>query len=110
MDQLVRLAGVGDHDDDVARRDHSEVPVDCLGRVEEQRRSTGGRHGRGELPTDDAGLAHAGPYDTPLAAREHLHRLHEGVVEAISQPQDCFGFRGQNLSCQFQRHPASLGQ
>lgn len=54
------LAGVGECQYDVVAGDHAEIAVAGLGRMQEKRRRTGARQGRGDLATDVPGLAHAG--------------------------------------------------
>ncbi len=91
-DDLLRLAGVGDGEQHVARDDHAQVAVDRLGRVHE----VGGAARRGErgrdLLADDAGLAHPGDDDTAGATGDQVHRAIEVLVEPTGQRRHGLGF------------------
>ena len=78
--ELVDLARVGDREHDVTGRDHAEVAMTRLGRVNEHRRRAGRRERRRDLAADMAALAHA-HHDHPAAALEH--RL-DGAGEALA--------------------------
>ena len=67
--ELVGLAGIGQHQHDVVRRDHPEVAVRRFGGMHEERRRAGRRQRRGELARDVARLADAGHDDAAAAVR-----------------------------------------
>ena len=86
--ELVGLARVRQHDDDVVRSDHAEVAVARLGGMHEECRRAGRRERRRYLPRDVAGLADARDDDS-AAAREHqLDRGDEGTGEALREGAD----------------------
>ena len=86
--ELRRLAGIRDQDDDVVPRDHAHVAMRRLGRMQEE----GGRAGRGErggdLRADMAGLAEAADDRAALHAEQRPDRLDEIAVEAPAERAD----------------------
>ena len=73
------LAGVRDGDDDIALRDHAEVAVAGLSRMNEERWGAGACHSRGYLRGDVPGFAHAGHDNLALAGEEDAAGLIEGI-------------------------------
>ena len=82
-------------------RDHAEVAVAGLGRMDELRRRAGRGQGRGDLARDMAALAHAGD-DDPAAAlagadlRQAVDRRRERAVERLGQRADAVGLEGED--------------
>ena len=66
-EDFLRLAAVRDGEQHVIGLDDAEVAVGRFRRVKEERRGAGAGQRRGNLPADDARLAHAGDDDPALA-------------------------------------------
>ena len=66
---LVCLAAVGQRDDNVAGLNHAKVAVNRFGGMQEERGRPGAGQRRGNLPRDDARLAHAGDDDAARQSR-----------------------------------------
>jgi hypothetical protein len=99
-DQLLGLAAVREGQHDVLLPDRAEVPVDRLGRMQEPGGGAGARQRGGDLPADDARLAHAGHDDAAAALEEQCHGALELAVDAIDETQDGRGFGPQDLARQ----------
>ena len=82
-----RLAAVGDGDDDIVLRHHTEVAVKGLSRMQEERRRARARERRRNLAADMAGLAHARHDDTGLAGQDILHSLDKFLIDARLERQ-----------------------
>ena len=67
IDDLIRLAAVGDGNHDVVRRHHAEIAVKRLGWVHEERGRPRARERRRDLAPHVPGFAHACHDDTRLA-------------------------------------------
>ncbi len=103
-DELQRLAAVGQGDHHVAVRQHAQVAVDRLSRVQEQGRRAGAGERCGQLVGDDAGLAHA-PGDDPAAALlQHVERLLKPLVQLVEQGEDGLGLDAEDFSGDVQAH------
>jgi hypothetical protein len=79
---LVRLARVGQGQDDVGVGDHAQVAVAGLARVDVERRGAGGSQGGGDLARHVAGLAHAGGDHPAAAGQDQAAGLGEGRADA----------------------------
>ena len=79
--QLGGLAGVRQRQHRVLRRDHAEVAVAGLGRMDVERRRAGRGQGRGDLARDVAALAHAGDHDAAGDAGQQLDGRGERAVD-----------------------------
>ena len=99
-EDLVGLAAVGQRDDDVAGLDDAEVAVNRFGGMEEEGRGAGAGQRRGDLPRDDARLAHARDDDAATAIAEQLDGPDEPGVEAVDQREDGRGLGLQHLARQ----------
>ena len=67
--ELGRLAGIGQGEQHIRARDHAQVAVAGLGRVQEERRGAGAGQGGGDLAADMAGFAHPGDHDPARATQ-----------------------------------------
>ena len=77
VDQVLHLrllAGPGQRDDDVVRRDHAEIAVAGFGGVDEEGRRAGRGQRRGDLARDMAGLAQPGDDDAALGLADQRRR------------------------------------
>ncbi len=87
--KLGGLAGPGQGDQHVIRRDHAEIAMAGLGSMHEKRRGAGGGEGGGELAADMPALAHAGDDDPPARILDQPHRpldtFAERAVQGIEQ-------------------------
>jgi hypothetical protein len=97
-EELVGLAAVREGQHDVLGLQNAEVPVNGLGRMEEERGCAGARERRRDLAADDPRLAHAGDDDAPAALAQHAHRAIETLVEAVDQREDGRRFRLQHVA------------
>ena len=96
---LFGLAAVRDDYDDVVAGHHAEISVDGLGGMHDERRRAGaGERGR-NLPPDYSGLAHAGDYDPPFAAEDHIDGALEAFAYPVAQLENGFGLDAQNFPC-----------
>ena len=86
-----RLAGIGDGEHDVAARDHAEIAMARLGRVQEKGGRAGARKGRRDLAADVAGLAHAGNDHAAGACEQHPAGLLEIGAQAFHERSDGAG-------------------
>jgi hypothetical protein len=98
--ELVGLAAVRQRDDDIVPADDAEVAVNRFGRMQEDGRGTRAREGRGNLPADDAGLAHACEDDAALAVAEEMDGTDESLIEPIDQREDRRGLGVQDFAGQ----------
>ncbi len=96
-EQLRGLARVGDREHDVALRDHAEVAVAGLGRVQEERRRAGAGERRGDLAADVARLAHPGDDHAAAAGEQHAARLLELAAQAVDEGGDRAGLDPERL-------------
>ena len=71
--------------------------MESLPRVHEEGRSAGAGQGRGNLPADMAGLAHASHYHPGGAVQYALHRRLELIPNALFQSLDSSRFYLQGL-------------
>ena len=71
-----------------------------FGRMQEDGRGTGAREGRGNLPADDSGLAHARKDDAALAVAEEMDGADESLIEPIDQREDRRGLGVQDFAGQ----------
>ena len=85
---LVGLAAVRQRNDHVVGLDHAEIAVNRFGRVEEEGRRAGAGERGGDLPADDARLAHAGDDDAAAAVEQQPDGALEAVVEPIDERED----------------------
>ena len=83
--QLVGLAGVGQRQHRVLRRDHAEIAVAGLGRMDVERRRAGRGQGGGDLARDVAALAHAADDDASGHAGQQLDDGGERAVDRRGQ-------------------------
>ena len=94
--QLGRLAGIGDHDHRIVRRDHAQVAVAGFRRVHEARRRSGGGERRRDLAGDVARLSHAGHHHAALGLADDFdglrQRITQGPVKGGDQLLHAFGF------------------
>jgi hypothetical protein len=100
--QFAALAGIGNGDQHVLRRDHAEVAVGGFGRVQEQGRGTGRGQGRRDLAADVARLADARDDHAALARHHQRDGARDAVVLAQARGEfanrfalDIQGFPGQ---------------
>ncbi len=96
--QLLGFAAVRERNHHVVVSNRAEIAVRGLGRVQEPGRRAGARQGGGDLPADDAGLAHAGHDDPAAALVEHLDGAFEMAVDALDEPQDGGGLDAKHLA------------
>jgi len=87
--ELVGLAGIRQHYDDVVGRDHAEIAVSGLGRVHEKRRRARRSKRRRELACDVARFTDPGNDDAPAAMQDQLHRVDEWRREPRGERRDC---------------------
>ena len=66
-EDLGRLTGIRQRHHDILARDHADIAVAGLGRMQEERRRTGAGQRRRDLSADMAGLAHAGHHHATAA-------------------------------------------
>ena len=83
--QLGGLAGVGQGQHRVLRRDHAEVAVAGLGRMDVERRSAGRGQRGGDLARDVAALAHPGHHDASGHAGQQADHGRERRADPIGQ-------------------------
>ena len=81
-EDLWRLARVRQGEHDVAARNHADVAVARLGRMQEEGRAAGAGECGGDLAADVSRLAHAGDHDAPSAAQAQFAGLGERLVDA----------------------------
>ena len=87
--QLFGLAAVRQRQHDVVFPNRAEIPVDGFGGVQEPGRRAGARERSGDLPADDARLAHARHDDAAATLEQQLHGLLErSAVEAIDEAEN----------------------
>jgi hypothetical protein len=96
--ELGGLAGVGDADDDVVGRQHADVAVAGLGRMQEKCGRAGARERRGDLVTDVPRLAHAGHGNSAGAVVQQAAGLDERRAEPVLQGRDGGDFGLQHAS------------
>ena len=99
-EDLVRLSGVREHDDDVAAHDHSEVAVHPLRGVQEVRGRAGGGQGGRDLPGDDSGLAHPRHDHASPAPLEEGDRVVEPRVQPGHESKNGLGLELQHAGRQ----------
>src|SRR5262245_56849280 len=97
-DDFLRLAALGDRQDDVPGHHHSDISVHRLRGVQEQRRRTGTAEGGGDLRPDQYRLAHAGHDHASLAGAQGVHGAVERLVQAGHEIQDGLRLQLQNLA------------
>ena len=95
---FLRLAAVRNRQQHVAGLDDAQIAVRRFRGMKKERRRAGACERRGDLPADDARLAHAGDDDAPLAFEQHPHGAIEALVEAIDERQDGRGLGLQDLA------------
>ena len=81
--ELDRLARPGDGEQDVAVLHHAQIAVARLGRMDEGGRLAGRGEGRGDLPADVPGLAHAGDHDAAARRGDPLDRTGKSCAEPV---------------------------
>ena len=86
--QLCRVPGVRDADEDILGAHHAEIAVACLGGVHEERRGTGARQRRGDLAADMTRLADPAHHYATAAGEYQVHRREELPVDAIHERAD----------------------
>ena len=89
--------------DDVVGRDHPEVAVLRVGRVDEEGRRAGRRERGGELARDVPGLADAADHDAAAAAVEDVDRADERVRQPRGQRVDRARLGGEHAARQRER-------
>ena len=89
--------------------DGAEVAVQGLGGMQEERRRARAREGRGDLPADQARLAHAGHDDTAPTAGQQRHGLLEACVEPLDEPVDGSRLGAQDAGGEFERRGTRTG-
>jgi hypothetical protein len=102
-DELFGLPAVRQRQHHVVLADGAEIAVNRLRGMEEERRRAGARERRGNLPADDAGLAHPGHDHASPALEEDLERALEVVADPIDQTDDGGRLDLENLAREFQR-------
>ena len=83
LQDLVGLARVGEGQHHVLLRDHAQVAVEGLARVEEEARRAGRGERCGDLAAHQARLAHARDDALARAGEDRLHGLGEGVAQPL---------------------------
>ena len=96
--QLLGLAAVRERNHHVVVADGAEIAVRGLGGVQEPGRRAGARQRGGDLPADDAGLAHAGDDDAAAAVEEELDGALEVAVDAVDEAEDGGGLGAEHLA------------
>ncbi|ENN87391.1 hypothetical protein RHSP_27296 [Rhizobium freirei PRF 81] len=83
--QLRAFATPGYGDDDVVLRDHAEIAVIGLDRMDEESRRARGGQTCGKLVADMAALADTGDNDAAADVADDLHRAAEGLGQTVAQ-------------------------
>src|SRR6185369_17524065 len=69
-EDFLGFAAGGEGDYKVPLHNHSEVAVDCFGRMQKQSRGAGGTEGSGYFPGHDSAFSHSRHDDASVAAEE----------------------------------------
>jgi hypothetical protein len=88
-----RLSAVRNCDDNISFRNHAQVAMARLGRMQEKSRRAGRSKRCSYLLSHQAGLAHARYNDPSLARIDSIYSLFEIAVELFDQTKDSFRFR-----------------
>ena len=94
--ELIGFARVRERQHRVLARDHPEIAVARLGRMDEERRRAGGGERRRDLARDVAALAHAGDDDPAAHLLEPIDGRHEDAVERPAEGVDCRRLEAQH--------------
>ena len=108
--ELLGLAAVAQGEDHVVLRDHPQVAVQGLRRVQGEGGRARAGEGGGDLVSHDAALAHARDDHPALAREDHLHEPGEGGVEAVAEPQERLRLDGEDLLRSVETHSAFLAR
>lgn len=92
LHDLVRRPGVGDQDHDITVHDGTGVTVKRLGRVDENRGSSGTREARGHTPSCVSGLTYTGDNHAAVRAEDQLDNVGDVRIEPTPQRFDRGGF------------------
>ena len=96
-EDLGRLAGIRERDDGVLARDHAEIAVARLARMNEERGCSGARQGRCHLVSHVPGLAHSGHDDAAGTCEDDLAGAHEVVVNSGQQSEEGVDLRAYDI-------------
>ncbi len=97
-EQLLRLAGIGQRQQQIVAGDHAQVAVAGLGRMHEVGRRAGARHGGGDLAGDMAGFADAADDQAAAAIKDERDGGREVGVETVDQAEQGLGFDFEGLA------------
>ena len=111
LEDFVRLARIGERQNDVLLRNHAQIAVEGLSGVEEEARRTGRGERGGDFAPHEARFAHTRHDAFAPAGENRLHGLHEAVAQRLFEVAECqhFGMQGpaghlQNLGLVVVRH------
>ena len=88
---LVRLAAVGERDDDVVFRHHPQIAVNAFGGMQEIRGRARAREGGGNFLPDQTALPHAGNRDLAHTPQDNIDRLDELFIQPLDESSERFG-------------------
>jgi hypothetical protein len=97
--ELLRFPALGEEQRHVSRPHDTEVAVQGVYGMQEDRGSTGGRERRRDFSGDDSRFSQAGHDHPPRRIEDRLRRAHKRFTEPILEP----GYRGRFHS----DHPTS---
>ena len=99
-EDFLSLAGIGNREHDVHRRDHADIAVRGLAGVNEERRRAGAGEGSRDLAADMSALAHAGDDHASLTGKHQFAGLGELPVQTFGERVQRIGFELDHFASQ----------
>src|SRR5208337_3921650 len=104
IQDLFRFAAVADGQQGIAARQHTQIAVQRVRRMQKERRRAGARERSGNLAADQPGFSHARHNHASLAGEKHFDRAIERSVESCQYVLNGLGFNAENAARGFQAH------
>src|SRR5580704_13485011 len=98
------FAAVAHRQYDVLAHQHSEVAVNRLGRMQENRGRARARKRCGDFSTDQSRLPHPGDHHAALAAQQNFHGALETRVKPVKKRGERFGLDAQDAFRRIEAH------